>query len=114
MDLVVYDKSYELALDIHKLSLSFPKVEQYELASQIRRATKSIPMNIAEGYAKSYSKAEFRRFLLIAYGSHREVKVQLNFSKDLEYISESEYTYFTEKYDEIGKMLYSLAKKQVE
>ena len=114
MDLVVYDKAYALSLEIHKISLSFPKTEQYELASQLRRATKSIVMNIAEGYAKRSSQAEFRRFLLMAYGSNGEVKVQLRYAKDLGYINEGEYVYFIEKYDEIGKMLYSLTKKTAE
>ena len=113
MELVVYEKAYALSLEMHKLSLSFPKIEQYELASQLRRATKSIALNIAEGDAKRSSKAEFRRYLLIAYGSSREVKVQLRYSKDLEYITEAEYLYFIEKYDEVGKMLYSLANKQL-
>ena len=114
MKLAVYDKAYALSLEIHRLSLSFPKIEQYELASQLRRATKSIAMNITEGYAKRSSQAEFRRFLLIAYGSNQEVKIQLRYSKDLGYITEAEYLYFMEKYEEVGKMLYSLSSKTAE
>ena len=110
----VYNKAYNVSLELHKLSLTFPKVEQYELASQLRRATKSIPMNIAEGYAKRSLKAEFRRFLLMALGSNDEVKVQLEYSKDLGYMSEDEYLYFIEKYVELGKMIFSLANKQLD
>ena len=109
----VYNKAYALSLEMHKLSLTFPQIEQYELASQLRRATKSIPMNIAEGYAKRSSKAEFRRFLLMALGSNDEVRVQLEYSKDLGYINANEYSYFVEKYEEVSKMLYSLANKQL-
>ena len=112
--LEVYNRAYEVSLEVHRLSLAFPQVEQYELARQIRRATKSIPMNIAEGYAKRSSKAEFRRFLLMALGSNDEVIVQLEYCKDLGYITEAEHSYFHEKYEGIGKMLYALAKKQTE
>ena len=51
----VYQKSYQLALEIHRLTLTFPKIEQYELASQIRRSSKSIPVTIAEGMGKQES-----------------------------------------------------------
>ena len=109
--MIVYEKAYSLALEMHKLSLAFPQIEQYELARQLRRATKSIPMNVAEGYAKRASQAEFGRFLAMAYGSQKEIKVQLKFCKDLGYITEAEYSYFNEKYDEVGKMIYSLISK---
>ena len=113
-NLNVYKKAYELSLEVHVLSLKFPKVEQYELAAQLRRATKSIPMNIAEGYGKQQSKAEFRRFLAMAIGSTDEVKVQLEYSKDLGYITDTEYLSLISGYEEIGKMLYGLAKSQVD
>ena len=109
----VYKKSYEVSLLIHRLSLTFPKLEQYELAGQLRRASKSIPMNIAEGYAKKSSKAEFRRFLLMASGSTEEVKVQLEYSKDLGYITEVEYELYLDRYNEVGRMLYGLSNRQL-
>ena len=104
-DLIVYQKAYENSLRIHEISLRFPKIEQYELGSQIRRATKSIALNIAEGFGKRSSLAEFKRFLVMALGSNDEVSVQLDYCKDLGYISEEEHTEYKSRYAEIGKML---------
>ena len=108
-DLKVYAKTYEYALSIHRISLTFPQQEQYELGSQIRRATKSIPLNIAEGYGKRESVAEFRRYLSMSIGSCDEVRVLLEFCKDLSYISAAQHAEYVQAYDEAGKMLASLA-----
>ena len=107
-DMEVYRKAYASSLEIHRLSLGFPQMEQYELASQLRRATKSIPMNIAEGYGKRASTAEFKRYLAMALGSKDEIKVQLRYCKDLGYITEEQYTHHENEYSEIGKMLTKL------
>lgn len=86
-DLDVYQRSYSLAIEIHKATLTFPKIEQYALAGQMRRASKSICANLAEGFAKSYkSPAEFRRLINIALGSAEEMQVWLDFSNDLSYV----------------------------
>ena len=108
--MAVYEKSYAAALEIYQISKSYPKEELYAMTSQIRRSAVSIPLNIAEGYGKRESQAEFRRFLMMAIGSDDEVKVLLEFAKDLKYISESEYTEMRRKYVEIGKMLTSMVK----
>lgn len=72
----VYQRAYKLALNIHKLTLEFPKHEQFALSSQIRRSSKSICAQIAEGYGKSYtSKPEFKRYIAIAIGSADETGV---------------------------------------
>ena len=107
-DLEVYKRSYANSLAIHQISLTFPKMEQYELANQLRRATKSIPLNIAEGYGKRSSTAEFKRYLTMALGSKDEVKVQLRYCMDLGYITEEQYTHHENEYSEIGKMLTKL------
>ena len=104
-DLRVYQKAYGNSLEIHKLSLRFPQHEQYELGSQIRRATKSIAMNIAEGYGRKESLADFKRFIVMALGSNDEVRVQLDYCNDLGYITEEQHRLYTEEYDKIGKML---------
>ena len=109
-ELLVYQKAYKISLEIHKLSLTFPRHEQTELASQMRRATKSVAMNIAEGFGKQSSVAEFKRFLGISRGSCDEIRVQLDYSRDLEYIKKSDHNYFEEAYIEIGKMLTSMIK----
>ncbi len=74
-ELIVYRKAYDKSLEIHKETLNYPKQEQYELGSQMRRASKSICANIAEGFGKqNVSTAEFKRFLLMAIGSADETK----------------------------------------
>ena len=110
-DLEVYQKAYKSSLEIHKLSLEFPRHEQFELGAQIRRATKSISLNIAEGFGKKESAAEFRRFLKITLGSSDEVKVQLEYCKDLGYFSAETWLEYAEAYEEISKMLQGLIKK---
>ena len=74
---------------IHRVSLSFPAVEQRALADQIRRASKSICANLAEGYGRQKgSKAEFVRFIRMAIGSSDEMRVWLRYAFDLGYIDE--------------------------
>ena len=104
-DLQIYEKSYKSALSIYRISNKFPKEETYALTNQIRRAATSIPLNIAEGYSKRESQAEFKRFLMMAMGSSDEVQVLLRFAKDLGYITEEEYTKGYATYKEISKML---------
>ena len=107
-DLDVYQRSYRLALDIHRMSFTLPEVERYELSSQIRRSAVSIPLNIAEGYGRKDSKAEFKHFLRNSLGSCNEVQVLLNMIKDLNYIDEPLYVSFKEEYDILGKQLNKL------
>ncbi len=85
-DLVAYQKSYEMALRIHRITEKFPREERYGVSDQIRRASLSIPLNIAEGYGKKESAAEFKRFLAMSKGSSNEVTVLVKFCRDLGYI----------------------------
>ena len=72
-DLVVFQKAYRISLEIHRRSLTFPKIEQYALGDQVRRASKSVCANLAEGFGKQvHSKAEFRRFLMVSLGSAKD------------------------------------------
>ena len=88
-DLDVFKRAYRLALEVHKSSLGFPAVEQRVLGDQMRRASKSICGNIAEGFGKQRnSKLEFKRFLRIATGSADEMRVWSRFCLDLGYIDE--------------------------
>ena len=96
---------------VHRLTQNFPDFEKYELGSQLRRAAISIPLNIAEGYGKKQSKADFKRFLNIALGSNNEIKVLLDIIKDLGYINESVHQEIFLQYDELGKQIYSLLTK---
>ena len=109
-DLLVYRKAYDISLEIHRQSLALPRQEQYELASQIRRSSKSVAINIAEGHGKDSSPAEFKRYLTIARGSAIETRVHLRYCVDLGYLDETEYQHLDSKYEEISKMLYKLIK----
>lgn len=111
-DLNVYQKAFEYALVIHAKSLEFPKIEQYALADQMRRASKSICANIAEGYGKqSSSHAEFKRFISMAIGSANEMIVWTEFCAKLDYISSNEAVLWADQYDHIAKMLNKLRAK---
>ena len=104
----VFRKSYQLSIELHRITLRFPKHEQYELAQQLRKSSKSIPANIAEGMGKQSSKADVRRFIQIAMGSCDESRVWLEFARDLEYLSQQDQNLFDQRYQEIGKMLRGL------
>ena len=111
-DLLVYQKAYEKSLEIHQETMKFPKTEQYELCSQMRRASKGICANIAEGFGKqNISKAEFKRFLLMAMGSADEMRVWVRYSFDLGYINESQWQSWNKSYADIAKMLNGLHAK---
>jgi four helix bundle protein len=84
-DLVVYETSYQLTLDVYKVTKSFPKEEIYGLVSQMRRSSASIPANIAEGYRRGHRK-EYLQFLHIALGSCAELETFLSLSHDLGYL----------------------------
>ncbi len=108
-DLLVYQKAYALSLEVHYVSLRLFQFEQYELARQMRRASKSICGNIAEGYGKSkVSPLEFKRYLQLALGSAEEMQVWIDYCHDLDYITASENQSFSEGFKEISKMLQGL------
>ena len=110
-DLKVYQRSYKAAIDMYKIvRMRFPKDEIFGLSSQIKRASTSIPLNIAEGYGKRESVSEMKRFLLMAIGSCDEMRVLIDMSKDLGYIDNELHRKYELEYDEIGKMLTVLRK----
>jgi four helix bundle protein len=102
-DLRIYRRSYELALEIHKITAKFPVQERRELGTQLRRAATSVPINIAEGYGRKRSPEDFRRFLVIALGSNNEVSVILDLVRDLGYIQEDQHKKLAQGNTEIGK-----------
>ena len=111
-DMDVFGKAYRAALDIHKLSLSFPRHEQFELASQLRRSSKSICANLAEGRARQQgSSAEFRRYVLIALGSADETILWCRFAVDLGYLNPDQHEKLSASFSEIARMLNGLAAK---
>jgi four helix bundle protein len=110
-ELEVFKGAYVVSLEIHKASLLFPKIEQYALADQLRRSSKSICANVAEGFGKqTYSKAEFNRFVQMAIGSADEVRVWLRYCLDLGYISEENWKAWRDEMEQVAKMLNGLSK----
>ena len=108
-DLEVFRRAYRLSLDIHEASLTFPKHEQYELGQQIRKASKSVCANIAEGFGKQrISSAEFGRFLAVAIGSADEMRVWCRYCLDLGYVTEATWIAWRDEYQAIAKMLQGL------
>jgi len=111
--LEVFKRAYRISLVIHKASKKFPRDEQFLLADQIRRASKSVCANIVEGVAKQFhSKAEFKRFLLISIGSSDEVRMWVRYCYDLEYIDQKTWQEWRDEYQEISSMLHGLYKAQ--
>jgi four helix bundle protein len=104
-DLIVWQKSYKLALEIYRVTKDFPKSEVYGLSQQMRKASVSVPSNIAEGYGRNH-KAEYKQFLSIAYGSLLEVETQYSLAADLKYVGKCEIIENLLK--EVGAMLYRM------
>ena len=110
-DLEVFKRAYRVSLDVHRASLQFPAVEQGALADQVRRASKSITANLAEGFARQgRSPADFRRFIMIAIGSSDEMRVWCRYCLDLGYIDEPTWRRWRDEYQEISRMLSGLWK----
>jgi four helix bundle protein len=110
-DFAVFRRAYEAALDAHRMALTFPKYEQYDLASQLRRSSKSICANLMEGRGRQQgSKAEFRRFVLMALGSADECVLWCCFARDLGYLSEQQSRRLESEFRDIAKMLNALAR----
>ncbi len=88
--LVAWQRADDLFIRVHRLSLTFPAIERYELASQLRRAAFSVPVNIVEGYGRRPG-ADRLHFLQIALASLGEVGYCLHAARRLGYVSEKEY-----------------------
>ena len=106
-ELIVWQKSVDLSVEVYGLTEKFPKSEMYGLVSQINRCSVSIPSNIAEGAGRN-SNAEFNQFLGIASGSSYEIETQVIIAQKLNYISEEKLNTLITKIEEIQKMIYKL------
>ena len=108
-DLEVFRRAYRLSLELHRLSLELPRIEQFALADQLRRASKSICANLTEGFAKqSHSAAEYRRYVVTAMGSSDETQLWLRYCVDLGYIDEERGKRWMSDFAEISRMLRGL------
>ncbi len=109
-ELKVWEKAHGMTLEIYRATTRFPKDELYGLTSQLRRASASIPTNIAEGCGRG-SDADFARFAQIAMGSASEVEYLLLLAHDLGYIDEAIHQTLTLQATEIKRMLTGLLQK---
>ena len=106
-DLVVWAKAHDLVLDVYRSTRAFPREELYGLTSQIRRASASIPANLAEGCGRR-SDGEMARFVQIAMGSGSELSYHFFLARDLAFLEETSYQRLKDRLDEIMRMLSSL------
>lgn len=104
-DLKVYQLAYKLAMDVFHASKAFPKEEKYSLTDQIRRSSRSIAANIAEGFRKRQYPKMFVSKLADADGEAAETQVWLDFARDCKYMPPKIQEELTKGYEEVGKML---------
>lgn len=109
-DLLVWQKSMSLVTSIYQLTRDFPHAEMFGLTSQLRRASISIPSNIAEGYGRNTSK-DYLRYLQIALGSLYEMQTQLEIASNLHFLDIVDFKKMISLCLEIERMLTSLIAK---
>ncbi|MEQ8584165.1 MAG: four helix bundle protein [Marinoscillum sp.] len=106
----VWEFGHELTLEIYKSTESFPDAEKFGLISQMRRASYSIPSNIAEGCGRE-SDADFKRFLVISRGSAAELEYFLILSRDLELLNVEQFDLLFDKVNRVKRSLNNLINK---
>jgi four helix bundle protein len=105
--LLVWQKAHELTLRLYGLTATFARDESYGLTGQVRRASSSIPANIAEGCGRE-GNVELTRFLFIAMGSASELEYHLLLARDLKYLSVGDYESASAEVAELKRMLSTL------
>jgi len=103
-DLLVWQKAMEFVVETYRFTESFPREEVYGLRSQVRRASVSVPSNIAEGYGRA-SRKEYLQFLYVAQGSLKETETQIILAEMLGYVSKDATELLLEKAALVGKLL---------
>ena len=103
-DLEIYQIAFRLAINVHKMSLTLPNYELYEQGSQIRRSSKSVKDNIAEGYGRKRYKTEFIRYLVFSQSSCDEVNSQLNMISEIHF-KENPLTELINEYNILGRKI---------
>ena len=107
-DLLVWEKAHKLTLAIYKETSAFPKEERFGLTSQVRRASSSIPANLAEGCGRR-SDGEMGRFIQIAMGSGAELSYHLLLCRDLGILGTTEFSRLAADLEEVMRMLSALS-----
>lgn len=106
-DLKVWQRGHALALEVYRLTSNFPSEERFGLTSQMRRASTSIPTNIAEG-SRRRTRKDYAHFLNLAEGSLAELEYLFMLSRDLGYIDTETASRHATEANEISRMVYSL------
>lgn len=109
-DLLVYKKAFSLAMEIFEISKTFPKEEVYSLTSQIRRSSRSVCSNVAEGYRKRIYEAHFISKISDSDMENSETQVWLDFSLACNYISNEQFQNLLNKSEEVGRLLGDILK----
>ena len=107
-DLIVFQKSYKLAMDIFEATKKFPPEEKYSLIDQIRRSSRSVCANLLEAYRRRKYRSYFISKLTDSETENAETQVWLDFSKDCKYLPIEQYNDFTFRNDEVGKMIWNM------
>ena len=109
LDLEVYKESFQLSLEIEELLKIYPASEKFLLSDQMRRASRSIPAQLAEGYARRESIKDFQRYVRDCIGESNEMINHLLLSKHKGYIKKPGYIdELIERYNKLGKKLMNL------
>jgi len=106
-DLLVWQRAFELCIDVYRVTTGFPAHERYGISSELRKTSRSVTYNIAEGHRRS-STLEYIRFLDIAHGSAAELETQLCLSRALTYLDEQGATLLIGRLSDIQRMLTGL------
>lgn len=104
-DLKAFDLAYKLSMEIFNRTKTFPEEERYSLTSQIRRSSRSVAANIAEGYRKRQYPAMFLSKLADADAEATETQVWLDFARDCGYVSAEHHKQLISGYEELGRMI---------
>lgn len=110
-DLEIYKIAFETSMAIFEISKTFPKEERYSLTDQVRRSSRSVCTNLAEGWRKRRYKAVFINKLLDAAQEAAETQTWLEFASASSYINKEQYNVLNEHYEHIFAMLNSMEKK---
>jgi four helix bundle protein len=109
-DLQIWQRSHQLALDVYRLTASFPRSERFGLGSQTRRAVVSVSSNIAEG-AKRLSQPDYARFLNVAEGSLAEVESLLRLARDLEFAPAALADGLIDESEQVPRMIHAMRER---
>jgi len=109
-DLEVYKLAFKMALETYEETKKFPKEEKYSLTDQIRRSSRSVPVNISEAWGKRMYRNHFVSKLSDSYAEANETQTWFDISYAHAYMKKEKYDYFTENYDHLCRMLFNMMK----